>query len=174
MLLQYTVMKTLAMLLLFGFLSACSTLTDNLVYSNSIPTVWIIEGRLSATVKGETKTANFELIHQAKYHQLTLSNSLGFGQIKVKETQQGLSVDGRLISLSLQGWMLTKLGWPFPMKKLEQLVFKHDLSDSGGWQVKVGKYQTINDIAYPKIIHFKNQRSSIKIKLLLREINRLK
>lgn len=175
--LQYTAMKTLAMLLLFSLLSACSLIperADNLVYSDNIPNVWAMAGRLSVSVKGKTETANFELNRQGKYHQLILSNSLGFGRIQVKQTQQGLLVDGKLTGLSLQEWMMIKLGWNFPMKKLEQLVFKHDLLDAQGWQVKVRKYQTINAIAYPKSIDFKNKHRLIKIKLLLREINRLK
>jgi glutamyl-tRNA reductase len=44
---------TLVLLLLFGFLSACSTIPEHsepLVYSNSIPSVWTIAGQLSVLV----------------------------------------------------------------------------------------------------------------------------
>ncbi|SFV86337.1 hypothetical protein MNB_SUP05-SYMBIONT-4-632 [hydrothermal vent metagenome] len=175
--LQYTAMKRLTLLLLFSFLSACSTMskyTQNLVYSNNIPSAWTMTGRLSATNKGETESANFELNRKGKYHQLTLSNTLGFGQIQIQQTAQGLLVDDKLTEQTLQEWMRVKLGWSFPVEKLERLVFKHDLSNAENWQVKVSKYQVINEVAYPKIVRLVNVDKAIKIKLLLRKINRLK
>ncbi|WXT99707.1 MAG: Outer-membrane lipoprotein LolB [Catillopecten margaritatus gill symbiont] len=175
--LQYTAMKRLTLLLLFSLLSACSTLTERFeipIYSSSIPDAWAMEGRLNATVDSKTESASFELSRQGKYHQLTLNNSFGFGQIQVKQTAQGLLVDGKLTGLSLQEWMLIELGWKFPIAKLERLVFKHDLKDAEGWWMKVSKYQSINGITYPKIVHFKSEYRAIKIKLLLKEINRLK
>uniref|UniRef100_UPI0034DE637C lipoprotein insertase outer membrane protein LolB n=1 Tax=Candidatus Thiodubiliella endoseptemdiera TaxID=2738886 RepID=UPI0034DE637C len=170
-------MKTLASLLLFSFLSACTTVlerTENWVYSQYIPKSWMLEGRLSASVDGNTETADFVLNRQGEYHQLILTGSLGFGQMQVKQTAQGLLVDGKLTEQTLQEWMRAELSWTFPIEKLEQLVFKHNLENIENWQVFVSKYQVINEVTYPKIVHFKNTTKAIKIKLLLREVNRLK
>lgn len=174
-------MKTLVLSLLIGFLSACSTIpkySEQLLYSNSIPNVWAMEGRLSATIKGETETANFKLNRQGKHHQLTLSNSLGFGQIQVKQTQQGLLVNGKLIGLSLQQWMTAELGWYFPVEILQNIVFlssqKLNYENTRGWQVKISKYRVFAGIAYPQIMRLNHSSKHIKIKLRLQQVNRLK
>lgn len=170
-------MKRLTLLLLFSLLSACSTVserTEDLVYSSNIPSAWRMMGWLSVTVDNKTETASFELSREGEYHQLTLGNSFGFGQMQVKQTPQGLLVNGELTGLSLQEWMVAELDWSFPVEKLEHLVFKHNLENSEGWQVKVSKYQPINGVTYPKIVRFERAYKAIKIKLLLRKINRLK
>ncbi|BAS68068.1 MAG: hypothetical protein DSY43_02570 [Gammaproteobacteria bacterium] len=170
-------MKTPVLLLLISLLSACSTVSErmeNLPYSQSIPKAWAIAGRLSATIDGKTESVSFELQQQRGFYQLILTGTLGFGQRKVEQTQRGLLVDGKLMGLSLQEWMVAELGWYFPVAKLEQLVFMHDLKNAKYWQMKVSKYQEINGVAYPKIVRFKNTVRTVKIKLLLREINRLK
>jgi outer membrane biogenesis lipoprotein LolB len=170
-------MKTFTLLLLFSLLSACSTLPErakNRLYSDHIPSAWAMEGKLSASVGDKTEIAEFELNRQGEYRQLTLRNSLGFGQMQVQQTQQGLLVDGQLTKLSLQKWMTAEFGWYFPVEKLEQLVFKHDIATTQNWQVKVRKYQTIDGITYPKIVGFKSKVQQIKIKLLLTEVIQLK
>jgi starvation-inducible outer membrane lipoprotein len=61
-------MKTLVLLLLFGFLSACSTIPEHsepLVYSNSIPSVWTIAGQLSVMRNKKTDTVSFEFSQQS-------------------------------------------------------------------------------------------------------------
>ena len=70
--------------------------------------------------------------------------------------------------------MRFKLGWYFPISELENVIFKHQFSNLQNWQIKVNKYQVINGLAYPKIIRLQHTQQAIKIKLLLRDINRLK
>ncbi|MBA5248190.1 MAG: hypothetical protein FE834_01445 [Gammaproteobacteria bacterium] len=168
-------MKILASLLLFSLLSACTTVserTENWIYSQYIPKSWTLEGRLSVSVDADTETADFALNRQGKYHQLTLTGAFGFGQMQVKQTAHGLLVDDTLTGQTLQEWMSAELGWIFPVEKLERLVFKHNLENTENWQVSMSKYQVIHGIAYPKIVRFKNTTKAIKIKLLLREVNR--
>lgn len=170
-------MKTFVILLLFSLLSACTTVSErpeNWVYSRHIPKYWTLEGRLSVSVDDDTETANFVLNRQGEYHQLTLTGTLGFGQMQVKQTVQGLLVDGELTGQTLREWMRAELGWIFPVEKIERLVFKHNLEDTENWRVFVSKYQVINGVAYPKIVRFNNVAKTIKIKLVLRGVNRLK
>ncbi|KAA0445282.1 MAG: hypothetical protein FXV79_02700 [Candidatus Thioglobus sp.] len=169
-------MKTL-IVLLFSLLSACGTLPErgqNLPHSSTIPQIWQIQGRLSTSTDSATKTANFVLKRKAENYQLSLSNSFGFGQMQVEQTKNGLLIDDKLTNMSLQEWMKNEIGWYFSPQELEQIVFKNNLFFSKKWQVKVPKYQAIDGTFYPKIIQLENLRHLIKIKLLIREVNRLK
>lgn len=175
--LQYTAMKILVFLLLFGFLSACSTIPKHpgpLIYSSSIPSVWTIEGRLSAMSNKKTEMAGFEFSQQGGYYQLTLSGPLGFGQIQIKQTEQGLLIDNKPTLLTLKQWMNLELGWYFPVEVLESIVFKGNHNKIQDWQISTDKHQVFNGIAYPKIIRLSYSDKHIKIKLLLQEVNRLK
>ncbi len=169
-------MKILASLL-FCLLSACTTLpkqTQTMTYSNSIPNAWSIQGRASTTHNNTTEITDFKLSRKDKHSQLTLTGSLGFGQIKIQQTPLGLLVDEEPSHLSLQAWMQTKLGWQLPINELENVIFKHRFTSEQDWQIKISRYQTINNITYPKIIRLNHPDKHIKIKLMLREINRLK
>lgn len=141
------------------------------LYSSSVPNTWRIEGRISATNNGETKIAGFELNRQGGYYRLTLTESSGFGQIQVRQTEQGLLVDDKLTELSLRKWMTSELGWYFPVNKLESIIFKHANVAMEDWQVEIDKYHIIKGIVYPKIIRLQRTHQAIKIKLLLQEIN---
>ncbi|SMN12763.1 hypothetical protein BHECKSOX2_917 [Bathymodiolus heckerae thiotrophic gill symbiont] len=141
------------------------------LYSSSVPKAWKIEGRISATNNEGTKIAGFVLNRQNGHYQLTLTESSGFGQMQVRQTEQGLLVDDELTKLSLQEWMISELGWYFPISKLENIIFKHAEVIMQDWQVEVDKYHIINGIIYPKTIRLQRTHQTIKIKLLLQEIN---
>ena len=170
-------MKTLVLLLLFGFLSACSTMperSEQLVYSSSIPSAWTIGGRLGVMHNKKTEMAGFEFSQQGGHYQLTLNGSLGFGQIQIKQTEQGLFIDDKPTLLTLKQWMNLELGWYFPVEVLENIVFKRNNNKSQGWQISTNRHQVFDGIAYPKIIRLSHSEKHIKIKLLLQEVNRLK
>ncbi len=145
-----------------------------MTYSNSIPNAWSIQGRASITHNDKTEIIDFALNRKNQHSELTLTGSLGFGQIKIKQTALGLLVDNKLNPLSLQAWMQRKLGWQLPIDALAEVVFKHHFADKQDWQIKVSKYQVINALTYPKIVRLKHLDKHIKIKLLLRAVNRLK
>lgn len=169
-------MKTLRLLLLIGFLSACSTLpkqTQTIIYPNSIPNAWLIQGRASITHNGKTETANFKLSRKDNHSQLTLTGPFGFGQITVQQTPLGLLVNEKPSHLSLQAWMQLKLGWVVPINELERVIFKSSFTQQQDWHIEVSKYQLINAIHYPKIIRLKHTNRSVKVKLLLKEVHRL-
>ncbi|CAC9561440.1 hypothetical protein [uncultured Gammaproteobacteria bacterium] len=175
--LQYTAMKISVLLLLISLLSGCLTISkqsEQAVYSNSIPNVWTIIGRISATNKGETETANFQLNQQNGYNQLTLTGALGFGQTTVKQTTQGLLVNNELTYQTLKEWMTLELGWYFPVNALANIVFKHNNNNIEDWQISTNKRRVFNGVAYPKIIRLNHSNKHLKIKLLLQEVNRLK
>ncbi len=170
-------MKTLVLLLLFGFLSACSTIPEHskeLVYSNNIPSAWTIEGRLSVMRNKKTDIVGFEFSQQGGYYQLTFSGSLGFGQRQIKQTEQGLFIDDKPTLLTLEQWMKLELGWYFPVEALEDIVFKGNNNKRQGWQISTSKHQVFKGVVYPKIIRLSHPNKHIKIKLLLQEVNRLK
>ncbi len=170
-------MKTLVLLLLFGFLSACSTIPEHsepLVYSNSIPSVWTIAGQLSVMRNKKTDTVSFEFSQQSGYYQLAFSGSFGLGQRQIKQTEQGLLIDDKLTLLTLEQWMKLELGWYFPVETLEDIVFIGDDNKSQDWQISTSRHRVFKGIAYPKIIRLTHPDKHIKIKLLLQEVNRLK
>ncbi|CAC9433598.1 hypothetical protein BSPLISOX_2026 [uncultured Gammaproteobacteria bacterium] len=170
-------MKTLVLLLLFGFLSACSTIPEHsepLVYSNSIPSVWTIAGQLSVMRNKKTDTVSFEFSQQSGYYQLTFSGSFGLGQRQIKQTEQGLLIDDKLTLLTLEQWMKLELGWYFPVETLEDIVFIGDDNKNQDWQISTSRHRVFKGIAYPKIIRLTHPDKHIKIKLLLQEVNRLK
>jgi outer membrane biogenesis lipoprotein LolB len=68
----------------------------------------------------KTEMAGFEFSQQGGYYQLTLSGPLGFGQIQIKQTEQGLLVDNKPTLLTLKQWMNLELGWYFPVEVLER------------------------------------------------------
>ena len=175
--LQYDAMKISVLLLLISFLSGCSTTPkqpEQVVCSNSIPSVWTIMGRISVTNKAETETANFEFHQENGYNQLTLTDSFGLGQITVKQTAQGLLVNDKPTYQTLKEWMTLELGWYFPIKALINIVFKHNGNNIAGWQISISKHRVFKGIAYPKIIHLSHSDKYLRIKLLLQEVNRLK
>ncbi len=169
-------MKALA-LLLFIFLSACSTTiehSEKLVYSNNIPNAWMIEGRISIMRNKKTTIAGFELSQQDGYYQLILSKSFGFGEIQIKQTEKGLFIDGKHTLLTLEEWINLEFGWYFPVDILENIVFKQNNNTIEGWKIRINKHQVFNGIVYPQIINLNHFDKHIKIKLLLQEVNRLK
>ena len=175
--LQYTAMKISALLLLVSFLSGClltPTQPEQVVYSSSIPNAWTIIGRISVTNKRGSEAANFKLNHQNGYNQLTLTGAFGFGQTTVKQTAQGLLVDGEPTYQTLEEWMILELGWYFPISTLANIVFKYDDNTIEGWHISTKKHRILNGIGYPKIIRLSHSNKHLKIKLLLQEVNRLK
>ncbi|SMN12159.1 hypothetical protein SPBRAN_370 [uncultured Candidatus Thioglobus sp.] len=131
----------------------------------------MIAGKISATLNGNNKMVDFELYHKNERNRLILKGALGLFQMEIKQSDQGLLVDGKLMKLSLAKWMRFKFGWHFPISELENIIFKHHISTLEKWQIKISKYQVINTITYPKLIRLQHTRNPIKIKLLIRQLN---
>jgi len=141
-------------ILLFGwFLQGCTTLESKPVKPNpslATPTQWQAQGRVGVSMNERNQTVGFIIDAKNQDYTLTLSASLGVGQISVKSNAQSLWVDGKAIESNLKQWMINEFGWYFPI------------------------YQQINGVSYPRIVRLNHLTKAIKIKLLISEVNELK
>ncbi len=165
-------------ILLFGwFLQGCSTLENKPVKPSSsltIPAQWHTQGRASVSTSERNQNIGFTIDFKNQDYTLTLSASLGLGQIIVKSNTQGLSVNAQQIDTNLKQWMIDEFGWYFPIQKLALILFKHQKSINHEWRVNIDSYQKIDGVSYPKIVRLNHLTKAIKIKLLISGVNELK
>ena len=170
-------MKSTLTLVMFLFLSGCATLetqTTKFKTPQSVPSVWQSSGRLSATIDGVLQSAGFDIRQQNNNYQLLLTGNLSLGQIKFEFDHQQLLVNNQVVNKNLKQWMLSETGWYFPIEIFADVLFKSRTGRVDDWLINIGRYQSINKVSYPKIVHLKHQSKPIKIKLSIVKVNQLK
>ncbi len=170
-------MKWMVILLFGWFLQGCTTLESKPVKpipSLATPTQWQAQGRVGVSMNERNQTVGFIIDAKNQDYTLTLSASLGVGQISVKSNAQSLWVDGKAIESNLKQWMINEFGWYFPIQKLAPILFQHKQLVDHEWHVNITSYQQINGVSYPRIVRLNHLTKAIKIKLLISEVNELK
>ncbi|SFV78163.1 hypothetical protein MNB_SUP05-10-843 [hydrothermal vent metagenome] len=164
--------------LLVMLLSGCSTIPEQVVHTSNtfkvVPDAWQAQGRVGVVFNGRTENVGFKLDFKKQAYQLTLTATLGVGQIMIESNNLGLLVDGKLVESNFEHWMTRELGWYFPIQKLAPILFQHEQQVDDKWAISISNYQQINKVNYPKIVRLNHLTKPIKIKLLISEVNQLK
>lgn len=165
--------------LLALLLSGCGmTLNQPTIYPvnavDIIPSVWQAKGRIGGVVDQKVQNSGFDITFEDQSYKLTLSAVLGFGEVVIESNSKGLWVDKKLISTDFKQWMISKVGWYFPILELPKIIFKNKKKIQDSWMIKVTRYQKINNIKYPKLIRLNHLKKPIKIKLMLTDIKPIK
>jgi outer membrane biogenesis lipoprotein LolB len=161
--------------LLALLLSGCSMiLNKSTTYPinavDTIPSVWQAKGRIGGIVDQQVQNSGFDITFKDQFYKLTLSAVLGLGEIVIESNSKGLWVDKKLISTDFKQWMISKVGWYFPILELPKIIFKNKKKIQDSWMIKVTRYHQINNIKYPKLIRLNHLKKPIKIKLMLTDI----
>ena len=165
--------------LLALLLSGCGmTLNKPTIYPvnavDIIPSVWQAKGRIGGVVDQKVQNSGFDITFEDQSYKLTLSAVLGLGEVVIESNSKGLWVDKKLISTDFKQWMISKVGWYFPILELPKIIFKNKKKIQDSWMIKVTRYQQINNIKYPKLIRLNHLKKPIKIKLMLTDIKPIK
>jgi len=165
--------------LLALLLSGCGmTLNQPTIYPvnavDIIPSVWQAKGRIGGVVDQKVQNSGFDITFEDQSYKLTLSAVLGLGEVVIESNSKGLWVDKKLISTDFKQWMISKVGWYFPILELPKIIFKNKKKIQDSWMIKVTRYQKINNIKYPKLIRLNHLKKPIKIKLMLTDIKPIK
>lgn len=165
--------------LLALLLSGCGmTLNKPTIYPvnavDIIPSVWQAKGRIGGVVDQKVQNSGFDITFEDQSYKLTLSAVLGLGEVVIESNSKGLWVDKKLISTDFKQWMISKVGWYFPILELPKIIFKNKKKIQDSWMIKVTRYQKINNIKYPKLIRLNHLKKPIKIKLMLTDIKPIK
>ena len=165
--------------LLALLLSGCGmTLNKPTIYPANavdiIPSVWQAKGRIGGVVDQKVQNSGFDITFEDQSYKLTLSAVLGLGEVVIESNSKGLWVDKKLISTDFKQWMISKVGWYFPILELPKIIFKNKKKIQDSWMIKVARYQQINNIKYPKLIRLNHLKKPIKIKLMLTDIKPIK
>lgn len=155
------------------FLSACSTLNQPKPTPVIIPTPehWSASGRVSIQQPNTLENYSFTLSVRPDSTQLELGDALGLSKLIARQSQQQLWVNDQPMSQNLQSWLQAQLGWNLSIKDLEKILFNHSIERVGDWQVVISKTQMVGSQNFPKIVRLHHFNNSVKIKLLLSDIN---
>lgn len=165
--------------LLALLLSGCGmTLNQPTIYPvnavDIIPSVWQAKGRIGGVIDQKVQNSGFDITFKDQSYKLTLSAVLGLGEVVIESNSKGLWVDKKLISTDFKQWMISKVGWYFPILELPKIIFKNKKKIQDSWMIKVTRYQKINNIRYPKLIRLNHLKKPIKIKLMLTDVKPIK
>lgn len=161
--------------LLFLLLSGCSVTLDKSIVrpvsvADTIPSMWQAKGRIGGVVDQQVQNSGFKIIFKDQYYKLTLSAVLGLGEVVIESNSQGLWVDKKLVSTDFKKWMISEVGWYFPVLEFPKIVFKNKKTIQDNWTANIARYQQIGDTRYPKLIRLNHLKKPIKIKLMLTDI----
>jgi len=114
--------------LLALLLSGCGmTLNQPTIYPvnavDIIPSVWQAKGRIGGVVDQKVQNSGFDITFEDQSYKLTLSAVLGLGEVVIESNSKGLWVDKKLISTDFKQWMISKVGWYFPILELPKIIF---------------------------------------------------
>ncbi|SHN89297.1 hypothetical protein BHECKSOX_1546 [Bathymodiolus heckerae thiotrophic gill symbiont] len=166
-------MKRLLTLFFLLILQGCATqpiYPQQVIISSDIPSEWQLKGRIGVVTQDKAQNFSFKIKFQQQAFDLALTGALGLGQVNIISQVGGLYIDGNISSLSLKQWMDQELGWHFPLQKLADIVFLHQLNIDDNWQVIISKYGPYRETSVAKVVRLTHQRKPIKVKLLLKEI----
>jgi len=157
-------------------LSGCSTTlnkstTHPVNAVNTIPSVWQAKGRIGGVVDQQVQNSGFDITFKDRSYKLTLSAVLGLGEVVIESNSKGFWVDKKLVSTDFKQWMISEVGWYFPILEFPEIIFKNKKKIQNNWLIEVARYQQINNIRYPKLIRLNHLKKPIKIKLMLKNIN---
>ena len=155
------------------FLSACGGLNQPKPTHAIKPTPehWSASGRISIQQQNTLENYSFALSVRPDSTQLELGDALGLSKLIARQSQQQLWVNNQPVSQNLQSWLQAQLGWHLSIKDLEKILFNRSIERIGDWQVVISKTQIIANRAFPKIVRLHRLDNSVKIKLLLSDIN---
>jgi len=161
--------------LLALLLSGCSmTLNKSTAYPvntvDTIPSVWQAKGRIGVVVDQQVQNSGFDITFKDQSYKLRLSAVLGLGEVVIESNSKGLRIDKELVSTDFKQWMVSKVGWYFPILEFPEIIFKNKRKIQNNWVIKVARYQQINNIRYPKLIRLNHLKKPIKIKLMLTDV----
>ena len=134
---------------------------------HQVPDSWHTNGKISAVFNGKSQYADFMLDFNQQNYKLTLTTSLGLGQILIQSNSRGLKINDNLVFLNFEQWMLAETGWYFPIYDLAKIAFNQPFINKN-WQLKILSRQPNN---LPKTIYLSHQSQNINIKLIFKNIH---
>jgi hypothetical protein len=166
-------MKLLISLFVLLLLQSCTTQVarqQQLIKPGNIPAEWQAIGRVGVIIDDKVQNLSFMVNFNDQSFDLTLTGALGLGQVSIVSNINELRINGDKSHLNLQQWMERTLGWYFPLEKLPNIVFKHQLKVSNVWQIEISKFRLFKESSVAKMIKLHHHDKSIRVKLLLQEI----
>jgi outer membrane biogenesis lipoprotein LolB len=165
-------MKSLLMLFILLFLQSCTTqpIMQQVVIPSDIPSEWRASGRIGAIIDGKSQNSSFDIKFNNQNFELILTGTLGFGQINIISNSSGLKINNKKSVLNLKQFMLQKFGWYFPLNKLGNIVFKHNLNLIDEWKLDITKFSQYQGVSVAKVVKLKHSNKPIKIKIIFKQI----
>ncbi len=162
-------MKWVSIFLTIWLLQACDSFDvrpSNIQTFNHVPDSWHASGRLGAVFNGENQNAGFEVDFAGQNYKLTLTGSLGLGQIVIESNAHNLRIDSKPTTLNFKQWMTGQTHWYFPIHDLGKIAFNQAFVNTD-WQVKI---LSRHPNYLPRSIRLMHNTENIKIKLIFKNI----
>jgi hypothetical protein len=134
------------------------------------PSQWQLKGRIGVVSHNKVQNFGFNIKFKEQVFNLTLTGTLGLGQINIVSNNDGLYIDGHQSSQDLKQLMIKEFGWHFPVRNLGNIVFKHRLNTEDEWQLTITKFGSYQGVSVAKVAKLKHSTQPIKIKLLFQKI----
>jgi outer membrane biogenesis lipoprotein LolB len=165
-------MKSLLMLFILLLLQSCTTqpIMQQVVIPSDIPSEWRASGRIGAIIDGKSQNSSFDIKFNNQNFELILTGTLGFGQINIISNSSSLKINNKKSTLNLKQFMLQKFGWYFPLNKLGNIVFKHNLNTNDEWKLDITKFSQYQGVSVAKVVKLKHSNKPIKIKIIFKQI----
>jgi hypothetical protein len=166
-------MKLFLTFFILLLLQGCSTLSvqpQQAMLAGDTPSQWQLKGRIGVVSHNKVQNFGFNIKFKEQVFNLTLTGTLGLGQINIVSNNDGLYIDGHQSSQDLKQLMIKEFGWHFPVRNLGNIVFKHRLNTEDEWQLTITKFGSYQGVSVAKVAKLKHSTQAIKIKLLFQKI----
>jgi hypothetical protein len=166
-------MKLLLTFFILLLLQGCSTLSvqpQQAMLAGDTPSQWQLKGRIGVVSHDKVQNFGFNIKFKEQVFNLTLTGTLGLGQINIVSNNDGLYIDGHPSSQDLKQLMIKEFGWHFPVRNLGNIVFKHRLNTESEWRLTITKFGSYQGVSVAKVVKLKHSTQAIKIKLLFQKI----